>query len=271
MAPSLPWPGSGQPHLLAFDVTNPAAPTVGDPMTFGVAGGTLTDVKVAASGLVVVGVDQWRDRVVKVVAPVMSVRPVKLLPSFDMSVTKSELVHSVQVIDVPANGIPGARSLIDLPGSLFAVSQLGRDGFLAYTRTLDDKGGGAFQVSACDGRDAFQVAQMTVPTMGSATADDRILFYGTQKGIARCKLADSGKFISDGLIASKWVPAQIRIVDGQLLATDWRRLLAAPVDGKSASESWTFTLGFTLGNVQRSGDGAWIVPMGDYGFELASP
>jgi hypothetical protein len=63
----------------------------------------------------------------------------------------------------------------------------------------------------------------------------------------------------------------MRIVDGQLLAADWRRLLAAPVDGKSASESWTFTLGFTLENVQRSGDGAWIVPMGDYGFELASP
>jgi len=256
MAPSLAWPGSGgQPHLLAFDVTDPTTPTAGEPLAFGVADDTLTDLKVAASGLVVVGVDQWRDRVLASGVPA----------------TQSELVHAVAVIDVPSSGAPNARTLIDLPGSLFAVSQPARDGFLAYTRTLDDKGGGVFQVSACDGRDAFLITQMKVPEMGAATADDRTLFYVTQKGVERRALTDAGKWVADGVIVSKWVPEQMRVVDGQLLASDWRRLLAAPADGKGAPESWTFTLGFDLENVTRSGDGTWIVPMGDYGFELAAP
>ena len=256
VAPSLAWPGSGgQPHLLAFDVTDPTAPTAGKPLAFGLADATLTELKVAAEGLVVVGVDQWRDRIM-----------VKGMPA-----TQSELVHAVQVIDVPASGAPGARNPIDLPGSLFAVSQLGRDGFLAYTRTLDDNGGGAFQVSVCDGRDAFEITQVAVAEMGAATAGDRTLFHVTQKGVQRRTLNDAGKWVADGVIVSKWLPTQMRVVDGQLLASDWRRLLAAPVDGKGASESWTFSLGFNLENVERADGGTWIVPMGDYGFELAAP
>ena len=273
----LPWPGiAGKPHLLAFDVTEPTAPTAGESLAFGVDGGTLTDVKVAGDGLVVIGVDQWRDRVITI--PPLKPTPVfprgLLAPKPSIAVPdriQSELVHAVQVIDVPSSGSAFARSLIDLPGSLFAVSELSRDGFLAYTRTLANNGDGAIQVSACDGRDAYQVANMKVAAMGLATAAGRTLFFATDKGVEKTRLTDGGKLVWDGVFVAQWAPSEMRVVDGQLLASNYRRLLAAPVDGSGAPKSWTFTLGFNLDAVERAADGSWIVPMGDYGFELATP
>jgi hypothetical protein len=173
----------------------------------------------------------------------------------------------VQVIDVPASGSPGARKLIDLPGSLFAVTELSREGFLAYSRTS-----GKIQVSACDGWDAFGIAETSLAGDGVATAGGRTIFCVASEGIRRIRLTDAGNLQADGVIATKWTPDQLRVVGDRLLASSWRRLLDAPVSSSAGAVSdWTFAVGFSLENVTRSASGAWIVPMGDYGYEVVQP
>lgn len=245
----MPWPGRGQPRLLTFDVTDPANPTVAEPLSFGPDDATLSDVKVADSGLVVIGLDQWRERL------------------YRRNDSRSELLHGVQVIDVPASGTPGARKLIDLPGSLFDVTELSREGFLAYTRTS-----GKIQVSACDGWDAFGIAETSLAGGGVAVAGGRTIFCVASEGIRRIRLTDEGNLVADGVIATKWTPDQLRVVGDRLLGSTWRRLLDAPVSSSDGAVSdWTFAVGFSLENVTRSASGAWIVPMGDYGYEVAQP
>jgi hypothetical protein len=147
------------------------------------------------------------------------------------------------------------------------VTELTRAGFLAYTRTT-----GKVQVSACDGWDAFQVAETIFPDNGAATADARTIFYASENGVRRLLLTDAGRLVANGLIPSKWTPDQLRVVDGHLLASSWRRLLDAPLGaGAAPSSAWSFSVGFNMENVAHTTTGTWIVPMGDYGYELTPP
>ncbi len=254
----IPWPGNAQPRLIAFDVSNPAAPTASPALTVGPENASTTDVKAAGGGLVVLGYDRWTERTIarKGSQPASS---------------QSELLHAAQVIFVPATGIAAARPAIDLPGSLFAVTELSAEGFLALTRTVAPDGDALLQASACDGWDAFQVAQLKVAVTGPVAAAGRALYYTADDTVNRLVINNAGGFASDGTIKASWAPSELRVLDGRVLGSTWRRLFSAPADTKVAPSEWSFTTGFDLQTIERAADGSLVIPMGDYGYELARP
>jgi hypothetical protein len=254
----IPWPGNAQPRLIAFDVSNPAAPTAAPALTVGPENASTTDVKTAGDGFVVLGYDRWAERTIA--------RKGGLPAS-----SQSELLHAAQVIVVPATGSAAARPAIDLPGSLFAVTELSAEGFLAFTRTVAPDGDALLQVSACDGWDAFQVAQLKVAVSGPVAADGRALYYTADDTVNRIALKNAGGFASDGTIKASWTPSELRVLDGRVLGSTWRRLFSAPADAQAAPSEWSFTTGFDLQSIEGASDGSLVIPMGDYGYELARP
>lgn len=260
IAPWIPWPGNAQPRLIAFDVSNPAAPTASPALTVGPENASTTAVKVAGDGLVVLGYDRWAGRTIARKGPVPA--------SY-----QSELLHAAQVIAVPATGIAAARPAIDLPGSLFAVTELSAEGFLAFTRAVAPDGNALFQASACDGWDAFQTAELKVAVTGpvAVAADGRAFYYTADGTVNRTALTNQGTFASDGTIRASWTPSELRVLDGRVLGSTWRRLFSAPADAKVAPSEWSFTTGFDLQTIERAADGSLVIPMGDYGYELARP
>ncbi len=254
----IPWPGNAQPRLIAFDVSNPAAPSAAPALTVGPENASTTAVKTAGDGLVVLGYDRWAERTI--------LRKDGLPASF-----QSELLHAAQVIVVPATGNAAARPAIDLPGSVFAVTELSAEGFLAFTRTVAPDGKALFQASACDGWDAFEVAQLKVAVTGPVAAAGRALYYTAGDTVNRLALKNTGHFVAAGTIKSSWAPSELRVLDGRVLGSTWRRLFSAPADAKTAPSEWSFTTGFDLQTIERADDGSLVIPMGDYGYELARP
>ena len=98
------------------------------------------------------------------------------------------------------------------------------------------------------------------------------MFYGVKTKSAALRPTDACKLIANELIPSSSTPNQLRVVDRHLLSSNWRRLLDALLStGGTTPSVWSFAVGFNLENVERSDDGNWLVPMGDYGYELAAP
>ncbi|OYV05291.1 MAG: hypothetical protein CFE26_12380, partial [Verrucomicrobiales bacterium VVV1] len=254
----IPWPGNAQPRLIAFDVSNPAAPSAAPALAVGPADATTTAVKAASDGLVVLGYDRWNTRTIAR----QGNRPAS---------PQSELLHAVQVIVVPTTGTAATRPAIDLPGSLFAVTELSAQGFLAYTRTVAPDGGALLQASACDGWDAFQIAQLKVAVTGPVAAAGRSIYYTEDATVSCLALTTAGRFVPTGTIKSSWAPGELRVLDGRLLGSTWRRLFSAPVDTLSKPSEWSFKTGFDLQAIEGAADGSLVVPMGDYGYELARP
>jgi hypothetical protein len=254
----IPWPGNAQPRLIAFDVSNPASPSASPAIPIGPADASTTDVKTAAGGLVVLGYDRWTQRTIA--------RKGGLPES-----SQSELLHYAQVIVVPAAGVATARPAIDLPGSLFAVTELSAEGFLAFTRTVAPDGSALLQASACDAWDAFQVARIKVAVTGPLAAAGRALYYTNGNTVNLLALNNAGNFASAGTIRTSWAPGNLRVLDGRLLGSTWRRLFSAPADAKVAPSEWSFNTGFDLQSIERAADGSLVIPMGDYGYELARP
>jgi hypothetical protein len=255
-----PWRQAGVPRLLVFDVSAPSSPTA-ELLPVGVDGDQLTGVSEAGAGLLVAGIDRW---VFAQPAPARvslanSLIPVPYTPP---EPARAELGHFVQVVEVPAAGAARLRKAIDLPGSLAAVAELGRDGFLAYTRTSE-----GIQASACDGWDAFHVASYA-GAAGAMAADGRSLFINAGGSIGRLRLGNTGKFAAEKLPSPDWEISELRVVDQQVVASTWRRLFVASRDGQAPAASWDFAVGFDLDNVAHAGEGAWLIPMGDYGFEV---
>ena len=238
------WPtrqrGKG-PELLTVDLSRPESPAFGEPIALGSAGTSLTGASAARDGLLVVGTSD--------------------LSQIQLGKPGETRFHA-RVLSFSRNGVPQPRPAIDLPGPLFGVTELNRNGFLAFSQSAD-----SVQISACDGYDAYLVDQTPVRRNGLLAVSGRRLFVGGKTGVASHLLLESGTLVAGKPITTGWSPAFLRCVDGVLLATDWSRLFAADVSGAAAGQ-WKFP-GWSLRPefIAVAADGDLLVPFGDYGAE----
>ena len=240
------WRPVRAPRLLAFDVTDASAPSVGEPVRIGNTRTIPNGFYQAAGGLVVAGAGDWKEE------------------SDGEWFPEGSAMQSLYVTEVPVSGEPVVRPVIDLPGDLFAASELDADGFLAFTRNNDGDG---IKVSACDGYDAFEIGGLDVDAGYSSTAGGRRLFLATKGGVERHRLNDSGVFVREAPLDLGWTPDSLRWENGLLLGSTWNKLFAAESKAEEAS-TWRFA-GWGLGfdQVRVAADGDLLVPFGEFGAE----
>lgn len=247
----LGWPSGSQPRLIVFDVTIPASPSASSPLDLGTSETTLPEGRAANDGLVVIGMDSWTDK--------------EITPLSPDSGANSALRHSLRVIEVPATGAAVLRPVIDLPGSLFGVTELDRNGFLAFSRTLDDKGASTLQASACDGRDAYLIDSLEAVETHAVAAGGRRLFLAAGDEVIRHRLDDTARFVSEPALTIGWGAWDLRWLDGVLLGTSGKQLFAADNAGIA---DWEFpTWGVGLDSITTAADGDLLVPFGIHGAE----
>ena len=242
------WVPQKAPRLVVFDTSVPASPVAGDPMDLGPEGMTSTGVSEAADGLLVLGTSQWNKE------------------SDDTWLESGLAFQSACVVEVETSGVPVLRPLIDLPGELFAITELDANGFLAFTRTYGDDAT-TLQASASDGHDAFLIASLEASAYAVATAGGRRVFVANADGVERHRLSEDGTFVAEPKLEIGWTPYSLRWIGGTLTGTRSNSLFAAAGTGDTVSE-WTFpTWYLNLERVAQAADGDLLVPFGEYGAE----
>jgi len=244
------WVPEKAPQLVVFDVSRPAAPVAGDPVNLGPVGSVLGDVSEAADGLIVAGISNYKNE------------------KTGQWLSTGDAFQSVGVVEVGTSGTIVSRPLIDLPGELFAVSELDTNGFLAFTKTFASTGTGmTLQVNACDGFDAFFITGFDESTSVVATAGGRRVFAATADGVERHLLTEKGKFITEPALKIGWTPYSLRWIQNTLTGASWSSVFATDGDGKNL-KTWDFpTWNPGLERVSLATDGDLLVPFGEYGVE----
>jgi hypothetical protein len=246
-AQPLYWLPRVAPKLLVFNIADASAPLAREPFAIGTDETVANGIQQAADGLLVMGAAEWNNSAVNL----------KL-----GSGTPTQALH---VVEIGIYGDPVLRPVIDLPGALFAVGGLDRDGFLAYTRGTDAEGAPSIQVSACDGFDAFEITSLKVAQSSVVAAGGWRLFLAADKGVARFKLTDEGAFLAEEGLQLGWKPSALSWLDGILAGRDSRSLFAAGAEEAEATQWPLPAPGLTFGNVLSAADGDLLVPLGDYG------
>jgi hypothetical protein len=245
-----PSPGripSRVPRVLAFNVSDPAAPGVSEPVNVGSAETLLNGVAAAADGLVVAGSSDNGNIIFR-----------GLLP-------EKGYVRSMHVIEVGETGAPVVRPAIDLPGELFAVTELDRDGFLAWTRQWDGELGGMLAVAASDGHDASEVASVASEGVWAATAHRRSLFTVEGQAMKRRDLNDLGGFDEVGTLRFPKGIHSLRVRRGVLIGAAWDSVSAVGLD-ETTVKTWSFpTWSLLVDGIRVARDGDLLVPFGEYG------
>jgi len=244
------WVPETAPCLVLFDVSQPATPVAAEPLSLGPVGTMLNGISEAANGRIVLGTSYWKN------------------PQNGRWLDSSHAVQSALVIKVDATGPPFVRPLVDLPGELFAVTELDANGFYAFTRaSASDTTTTTLQVSACDGFDAFLITSLAVPANAVTTAGDKRMFVANANGVDRYLLDDKGTFTTEPTLKVGWFPNTLRWIQGVLTGSTGNSLFAAPGDAATA-ESWAFPAwNLGLDRLTIATDGDLLVPFGDYGME----
>lgn len=244
------WREKLAPRIVVFDVTDPSAPTAISSSAIGTEETIPNGVIDAADGLVVVGAGNWKSEYNGIAYPA------------------GTAAQSVHVIEVPASGSPVVRPGIDLPGELFAVTDLDERGFLAFTRNSWSDEGEAITVSACDGYDAFEISGLEESADAVTAAAGRQLFLAKSGSIARYRLNSDGTWGTQPRVSVGWRPSQLRVVNEVLIASDWRRVFAIDANAATGGKSWSFpTWGLDAQRISVAKDGDLLVPFGEYGAE----
>jgi len=243
------WLPQEAPQLLSFDVSMPSAPMAQAPVDLGPAGSMLNSAIEASDGLVVAGVSQWRNL------------------TTGQWLDSSEAAQSLTILKIAPLGTPIPRPAIDLPGELFAISELDANGFLAFTRTVDSQGSKTIQVSACDGFDAFLITSLAEPADTVSIVGGRRIFTTSADGVERRRLEDSGNFTTEPSLQIGWKPAALRWCQGTLTGNKSDSIFAAAATDDTA-KVWNFsTWSFSLDRVSVAAKGDLLVPFGEYGAE----
>ncbi|MEO5713555.1 MAG: beta-propeller domain-containing protein [Luteolibacter sp.] len=238
-----------KPQLLVFDVTKPDAPAADAAVSFGNPEASLNQVNAAGGGLVVVGASRTTDFNITAAPYFYPTRNV------------------VHVLEVGQTGPAVRRSAIDLPGTLFAVTDLDGKGFLTFTRSMISEKVAKVQVSASDGFDAFLVASHEVEARAAVAAEGRRLFATSETGVSRFSLADDESWTTESELTLGWRPNALRSVAGKILGVHAKTIFSAAADGDTASR-WRFpTWSVWLDSVSVAGNGDLLVPFGQYGVD----
>lgn len=243
------WLPQKSPRLIVFDTTDLQNPTAGDPLVLGPEGTSFNGTAEAADGLIVLGNSHWKS----------------LLS--DSWYDSGLALQTARVVEVETSGTPIMRSLVDLPGSLFAVTELDHHGFLAFTRANGEGDASTVEVSACDGFDAFSIASIETSGYGESTAGGRRLFVANKDGVERHRLNDDGILVEEAPIELGWTPYSLRCIGDTLVGGNWNALFAVDAAGGDVSK-WKFpTWNPGVDNVALGSGGDLLVPFGEYGVE----
>ena len=240
---------SGIPQVIAFDVSNPAAIAVSPPVSVGAAGTSLTEVVSAADGLIVAGATDDGQYWFRGTSP------------------RNGMLRSMHVIEVATSGSPIVRPAIDLPGDLFAVTELDRNGFLAWTRHGHGSEESSVHVSASDGYDAFEIASLPAENVGAVTASRSSLFLTQGSEVKRFELNSAARMEEREVVKVPNFIQSLQVRNDVLIAASWNAVTAVDV-GQTSPSTWQFpTWSLHSDGIRVASDGDLLVPFGEYGAE----
>jgi len=181
--------------------------------------------------------------------------------------------HKLRILDV--SGTPALRAAIDIPGRLFSVTELAADGFLAWTesRSVANKKSTfsrQIQVSACDGKDAFLVADTDLADAGALAADGRSLFSVKGTSVICHRLTDLRTLVLLDSLELGWTPENLRVIPGSLLGSNRDRLFRAAWSDAESGEvtDWQIDRAVNLPGAVSRPDGSVFSPSGAYGVDV---
>ena len=190
----------------------------------------------------------------------------------------------------PRRPIVGAPVL--LPGKLFAVTDISRSGFLAFTESVstestladkDPRSGAAVystpaeptrqvQASLVADSQASMFASVAVGLDAKLTAQGRNLYCATANRIDRFTLSDEASFTNTGSATTNWTPGEIQMRGISLVGAYGNQLMRVSWPGlDGVVENFRASQGFDLTRLTLSLDGSLLLPMGDYGVEKLTP
>jgi hypothetical protein len=261
--------------LRAFDVTNPRAPIAIPGVQLPATSSTAITAAGAGDGLVVFGYGEspspWRPRG---------------WPSeMDQPLACLNRVGMVN-LSTPRRPMIGAPVL--LPGKLFAVTDVSRSGFLAFTESVstestlaekDPKTGTAIystsatpirqvQASLVADSQASVISSIPVGLDAKLTAQGRNVYSSAANKIDRYTLSDAASFTNTGSATTDWTPSEIQMRGTSLVGAYGKQLMRVSWPGlDGVVENFVSSQWFELTRLTLCPDGSLIVPMGDYGVE----
>jgi hypothetical protein len=253
-ASALPWwdgwwkPKVTQPaRAVAFDFTNPAAPTTSTPIALTEKEAVNLKSIHAAAGLVVYGFGREA--------------------GVDISEDLQSHSHRLGILDLQNPASPALRPSIDLPGRLAAASDISREGFLVWTDAWNATTQSMeLQASACDLSDVYKITTLALP--GAFAVLNRDIFIAGPSAIKRHSLSDAGIFQTTAELPLDWSPSQISLTNETLLGGNDNHVLAVPLAAFPSSPiEWETDLALDLQSVVTTPNGDLLAPAGEYGVD----
>ena len=261
--------------LRAFDVSNPKAPLALPGFQLPATSSTVITASGAADGLVVFGYGEspspWR--------------PWGWPSELDQPLA---CLNRVGMVNLSNPRRPVLGTPVVLPGKLFALTDISRSGFLAFTESVstesiladkDPKTGDAIystslrptrqvQASLVADSQASLIASIPVPLDAKLTAQGRNVYSSAANKIDRYTLSDAASLTNTGSATTDWTPAEIQMRGTSLVGSSGKQLTRVSWPGLDGFvENFKASQWFELTRLTLCPDGSLVVPMGDYGVE----
>lgn len=265
MSPVIPSATRVVPGMAAVarpvDVTKPTSPVALPAYTLAGTTDTLLSAVGAGDGLLVVGFGEnpspWSSAKWKGTAP-------------------QSCSHRLSVIDFANPRTPFQKSSVVLPGRLFALGEISRAGFLAFSESLSEESGAPVreaQVSLVDGSQASLFATRAVASNALFAAEGRTLFVAEDNKLRRFNVDDSGSLVQVGGTAiTAWAPSELQVRGLSVFGSSGQNLLRVTWPGLDpVQQGWTLRQWVPLSKVVLGLDRNVYVPEGDYGVDVLAP
>lgn len=252
----------GEPAVARpVDVSKPAAPVALPPYTLAGTTDTLLSAVGAGDGLLVVGFGQnpspWSSAKWRGTAP-------------------QSCNHILAVIDFAKPKTPVQKPSVALPGRVFALGEISRAGFLAFSEGVSEVSGTPVrevQVSLLDDTQASLFATQAVASNAVFAAEGRTLFVSEDNKLRRFAVDDSGSLLQVGATATTaWTPSEVQVRGLSVFASNGQNLLRVTWPGlKPVQQGWTLRQWVPLSKVVLGLNRNVYVPEGDYGVDVLAP
>jgi len=245
-----------------IDVSNPSSPVALRPYPLATTLNTLVSTCAAGDGLLVFGYGQspspWRNA--------------KWPAGIEVPQVYS---HRLGVLDFANPQRPIQRIPVVLPGRLFALGEVSRSGFLAFTENVVEKTDGPvrqLQVSLVDETQASLCASTEVGVGAVLAAEGRTVMVADGQSVQRLMLDDTAQLVQTGGIAKlDWAPYELKIQGLTLLTSNGNEVLRVSWPGLDAVvESWKVQQWFPVSRLMVGSNRALYAPVGDYGVNVLS-
>lgn len=253
-----PVPSTNPPVALIFGTENPTNPSAQPPLPLADTNATPVVSPAAGGGLLVYGY------------------AAKEAPLSRGTGGLSSCQHYVRILDLNDPFSPVLGPANSLPGRLIGVTDISREGFLAWTETKSPDDSRQIQVSACDAARLSLIGARKLPAGSAAiTPSGRDLFSAEANGLFRYSLTDSGALASLGRLSLDWMPSSLctaNTMPALLLGTDGNHLLSwSYADLAGNVFEWRTDRPVNPSDVSVLPDGSVLSPADEYGVDEYHP